>query len=117
VRGAALNARGYLGRIGNKRWQEVSVILETLITSALLCFYKIISRIVFQKVQSDLHSISASARVVAEVVEYDTKGDIMSMYESETIELKEAYTPDLKKEVVAFANSNGGTIYIGVTDR
>ena len=40
----------------------------------------------------------------------------MRMYESETIELKEVYTPDLKKEIVAFANTNGGTIYIGVQD-
>ena len=40
----------------------------------------------------------------------------MRMYESKTIELKEIYTPDLKKEVVAFANTNGGTIYIGVQD-
>lgn len=40
----------------------------------------------------------------------------MRMYESETIELKEIYTPDLKKEVVAFANSSGGIIYIGVQD-
>lgn len=40
----------------------------------------------------------------------------MSMYESESVELKEVYTPELKKEVVAFANTNGGTIYIGVQD-
>ena len=40
----------------------------------------------------------------------------MRMNESETTELKEIYTPDLKKEVVAFANTNGGTIYIGVHD-
>jgi len=40
----------------------------------------------------------------------------MKMYENENIELKEIYTPDLKKEVVAFANTNGGTIYIGVQD-
>jgi len=38
----------------------------------------------------------------------------MKLYESETVELKEIYTPDLKKEIVAFANTNGGTIYIGV---
>lgn len=31
----------------------------------------------------------------------------MRLYESETIELKEVYTPDLKKEIVAFANTNG----------
>lgn len=40
----------------------------------------------------------------------------MKLYESETVELKEIYTPDLKKEIVAFTNTNGGTIYIGVQD-
>ncbi|MGL4362892.1 MAG: RNA-binding domain-containing protein [Cellulosilyticaceae bacterium] len=40
----------------------------------------------------------------------------MSLYESEMVELKEIYTPDLKKEVVAFANTSGGIIYIGVKD-
>lgn len=40
----------------------------------------------------------------------------MKLYESETIELKEIYTTDLKKEIVAFANTIGGTIYIGVND-
>ena len=40
----------------------------------------------------------------------------MKLYESETVELKEIYTSDLKKEIVAFANSNGGTIYIGIQD-
>jgi ATP-dependent DNA helicase RecG len=40
----------------------------------------------------------------------------MAFYESENVELKEIYTPDLKKEIVAFANTNGGTIYIGVQD-
>jgi ATP-dependent DNA helicase RecG len=36
--------------------------------------------------------------------------------ESETMELKSKLTNDLKKEVVAFANTRGGTIYIGVED-
>lgn len=40
----------------------------------------------------------------------------MKLYESETVELKEIYTSDLKKEIIAFANTNGGTIYIGVHD-
>ncbi len=40
----------------------------------------------------------------------------MKLYESKTVELKEIYTSDLKKEIVAFANTNGGTIYIGVQD-
>lgn len=40
----------------------------------------------------------------------------MGLCESETLELKETYTPDLKKEVVAFANTGGGTIYVGIRD-
>ncbi|MEG0153715.1 MAG: putative DNA binding domain-containing protein, partial [Cellulosilyticaceae bacterium] len=40
----------------------------------------------------------------------------MRLYESEIVELKEIYTPDLKKEVVAFTNTSGGCIYIGVKD-
>lgn len=40
----------------------------------------------------------------------------MLLYESESVELKEIYTNDLKKEIVAFANTNGGEIYIGVQD-
>lgn len=31
-------------------------------------------------------------------------------------ELKSLYTPDIKKEVIAFANTHGGKVYIGVTD-
>ena len=54
--------------------------------------------------------------MVVEVKETDIKGGIMSLYESESVELKEVYTPEVKKEVVAFANTNGGTIYIGVQD-
>ena len=40
----------------------------------------------------------------------------MMLYESETVELKEIYTSDLRKEIVAFANTNGGIIYVGVQD-
>ena len=54
--------------------------------------------------------------MVIEVIETGIKGGTMGMYESESIELKEVYTPELKKEVVAFANTNGGTIYIDVQD-
>lgn len=63
-----------------------------------------------------MFSITNSVRIVADVIETDRKGDIMRIQESETVELKEIYTSDLKKEVVAFANTNGGTIYIGVQD-
>lgn len=40
----------------------------------------------------------------------------MRLYATETVELKEIYTSDLKKEIIAFANTNGGIIYIGVQD-
>lgn len=40
----------------------------------------------------------------------------MSYQESETIELKESVTDNLKKEIIAFANTNGGRIYIGIQD-
>ena len=36
--------------------------------------------------------------------------------ENEYVELKSELTKDVKKEIVAFANSKGGTIYIGVND-
>ena len=36
--------------------------------------------------------------------------------ESETIELKSKVTSNLCKEIIAFANTNGGTIYIGYDD-
>lgn len=60
-----------------------------------------------------LHSITCCVRMV---IERDRKSDNMELYESEIIELKEIYTTDLKKEIVSFANTNGGTIYIGVQD-
>ena len=40
----------------------------------------------------------------------------MTFIESETIELKTSVVSDLCKEVIAFANTKGGTLYIGVED-
>ncbi len=40
----------------------------------------------------------------------------MLFRESETIELKEAVVDDIKKEIIAFANCDGGKLYIGVRD-
>lgn len=40
----------------------------------------------------------------------------MVFQESETVELKEIVVDDVKKEIIAFANSMGGTLYIGVAD-
>ena len=38
------------------------------------------------------------------------------LLESENVEFKSVFTADLYKEVIAFANSGGGVIYIGVDD-
>lgn len=40
----------------------------------------------------------------------------MLLKESETVELKERAIDEIKKSIVAFANTGGGTIYIGVAD-
>ena len=40
----------------------------------------------------------------------------MTVYENHDTEYKEQYVSGIGKEVVAFANSNGGTLYIGVRD-
>ncbi|HHX30007.1 MAG TPA: ATP-binding protein [Clostridiaceae bacterium] len=40
----------------------------------------------------------------------------MKLQASESVELKAEYTPAVKKEVVAFANSKGSVVYIGVAD-
>ena len=36
--------------------------------------------------------------------------------ESQYIELKRELTKEIKKEIIAFANTTGGTIYIGIED-
>lgn len=38
----------------------------------------------------------------------------MALAEGNSVELKGRYIPDIKKEVIAFANTAGGTLYIGV---
>ena len=40
----------------------------------------------------------------------------MPYQESETVELKSVVVNDIKKEIIAFANSDGGTLYIGIRD-
>ena len=40
----------------------------------------------------------------------------MIAQEGSVIEFKREYTDDIKKEVVAFANTQGGTIYVGIED-
>ena len=36
--------------------------------------------------------------------------------ESETVELKADYSESIRKDIIAFANTDGGTIYIGIAD-
>lgn len=40
----------------------------------------------------------------------------MPYQKSETVELKSIVVDDIKKEIIAFANSDGGKLYIGVRD-
>lgn len=40
----------------------------------------------------------------------------MKFQESEHVELKAMIVDDIKKEVIAFANCDGGKLYIGVQD-
>lgn len=40
----------------------------------------------------------------------------MLFTESETVELKSEVVSDICKEVIAFANTKGGTLYIGIAD-
>ena len=40
----------------------------------------------------------------------------MIFQESETVELKAIVVEDIKKEIIAFANCEGGKLYIGVQD-
>lgn len=43
-------------------------------------------------------------------------GDVMELKENINVEFKKEFTTELKKEVVAFANTNEGTIYVGIDD-
>ena len=40
----------------------------------------------------------------------------MHYQENETVELKATVVEDIKKEIIAFANCNGGRLYVGVGD-
>ncbi len=40
----------------------------------------------------------------------------MQFKESSTLELKQIIVQDIKKEVIAFANTKGGIIYVGIAD-
>jgi ATP-dependent DNA helicase RecG len=46
--------------------------------------------------------------------EKEKMSDSMLRFENQDIEFKQGYVPDIKKEVTAFINADGGTILIGV---
>ena len=39
------------------------------------------------------------------------------MFENENVEFKREYTPDIKNSVIAFANTSGGIIYVGIDNK
>lgn len=38
----------------------------------------------------------------------------MVTFENQNIEFKQEYVPDIRKEVMGFANADGGTVYVGI---
>lgn len=40
----------------------------------------------------------------------------MNLLENSTTEFKQEYTDDIKKSVIAFVNTSGGTLYVGIAD-
>ena len=38
----------------------------------------------------------------------------MLLFENQNIEFKQEYVPDIRKEVMGFANAEGGTVYVGI---
>ena len=38
----------------------------------------------------------------------------MFSFENQNIEFKQEYVSDIRKEVIGFANADGGTIYVGI---
>lgn len=46
----------------------------------------------------------------------NTTNPIIPLAESETVEFKTSFNEDVIATLVAFSNSKGGTLYIGITD-
>jgi len=46
------------------------------------------------------------------LIRNDTRGNVMQ--ENTTCEFKREFTNDINKEVIAFANTEGGKIFIGI---
>ena len=38
----------------------------------------------------------------------------VTIFENQNVELKQEYVPEIRKEVIAFANADGGTLIIGI---
>lgn len=44
----------------------------------------------------------------------EKKGDRMLIFENLNVEFKQEYVPDIRKEVMGFANAEGGSVFVGV---
>lgn len=70
-----------------------------------------------------LHLVTADYRMI-DLSQFDTRDSylmkillgVTMLRESESVEFKEILKEDISKEVIAFANTEGGTIYIGIDD-
>ena len=58
--------------------------------------------------------ITMVSRMVRIWVEKNRKASRMKLRGAETVELKAVAQDGIKKEILAFANGNGGTVYAGV---
>ncbi|MCC2190916.1 RNA-binding domain-containing protein [Fusicatenibacter faecihominis] len=45
---------------------------------------------------------------------WERKERSMLLFENQNIEFKQEYVPDIRKEVIGFANAEGGTVYVGI---
>ena len=50
------------------------------------------------------------------IIRLELVGGYLVFVENKTTEFKREYVEDIKNTIVAFANCDGGTLYIGVND-
>ena len=68
------------------------------------------------KIVSDVLTRLTRFVMIESMNENKAGDDRMIFRESETVELKETVVDEIKKEIIAFANCDGGRLYIGVRD-
>ncbi len=63
--------------------------------------------------RSHLLTFLSFSFIIGEKEERKERGDMLS-FENQNVEFKQEYVVDIRKEVVAFANADGGTIFVGI---